>query len=206
MVVELKESFICKCPYLVVARWGGVSIWNMDLDSNQTVHYIGDKELMSVVTTQLRSLLGLKQREGQTALAEWEKDFLLRMRLFENLMTSRVTLTSLADLLSKISNIVITEDVAEKVLKAVNAYQLSVGCLAMGQVCSCFEFSKVSFKSSEEVFFDNSLLALLYFPEDQKYAIYVPLFLPILFSFVTALMPVVKELKEKLTSSKAKQA
>merc|ERR1719300_510966 len=66
------------------------------------------------------------------------------------------------------------------VLKAVNAYQLSVGCLAMDQVCSCFEFSKVSFKSSEEVFFDNSLLALLYFPEDQKYAIYVPLFLPIL--------------------------
>jgi len=190
----------------VVPRWGGVSIWNMDLDSNQTVHYIGDKELMSVVTTQLRSLLGLKQREGQTALAEWEKDFLLRMRLFENLMTSRVTLTSLADLLSKISNIVITEDVAEKVLKAVNAYQLSVGCLAMGQVCSCFEFSKVSFKSSEEVFFDNSLLALLYFPEDQKYAIYVPLFLPILFSFVTALMPVVKELKEKIISSKAKQS
>merc|ERR1712117_560190 len=110
--------------------WGGVSIWNMDLDSNETVHYIGDKELMSVVTTQLRSLLGLKQREGQTALAEWEKDFLHRMKLFENLMTSRVTLSSLAHLLSKISNIVITEEVADEVEVAVDAYESCVRCIA----------------------------------------------------------------------------
>lgn len=72
-------------------------------------------------------------------------------------------------------------------------------------MASCFEHSKMSFTSSEEVFFDNSLLALLYFPEDQKYAIYVPLFLPILFSFVTVLVPVVKELKQHFLPSKEKQ-
>lgn len=31
---------------------------------------------------------------------------------------------------------------------------------------------------SERAFFDPSLLHLLYFPDDQKFAIYIPLFLP----------------------------
>ena len=62
-------------------------------------------------------------------LSDWEKDFLLRMRLFENMMTSRVTLSSLADLLSKISNIVITQEVADKVVTATNAYNIALMCL-----------------------------------------------------------------------------
>ena len=62
-------------------------------------------------------------------LSDWEKDFLLRMRLFENMMTSRVTLSSLADLLSKISNIVITQEVADKVVTATNAYNTALMCL-----------------------------------------------------------------------------
>ena len=32
---------------------------------------------------------------------------------------------------------------------------------------------------AETAFFDPSLLALLYFPDDQKYAIYVPYFVPV---------------------------
>ena len=62
-------------------------------------------------------------------LSDWEKDFLLRMRLFENMMTSRVTLSSLADLLSKISNIVITQEVADKVVTATNAHNIALMCL-----------------------------------------------------------------------------
>jgi len=31
---------------------------------------------------------------------------------------------------------------------------------------------------ADQVFFDPSLLKLLYFPDDQKFAIYVPLYLP----------------------------
>lgn len=193
----------------VVPRWGGVSIWNMDggeENTNNTRQIIDGRRFMSVVTTQLRSLLGLKQRRtGRAVLSDWEKDFLLRMRLFENMMTSRVTLSSLADLLSKISNIVITQEVADKVVTATNAYNIALMCLKKGNVASCFEHSRVSFTSSEEVFFDNSLLALLYFPEDQKYAIYVPLFLPILFSFITVLVPVAKELKQHLFPNLSKE-
>jgi phosphatidylinositol glycan class S len=57
--------------------------------------------------------------------------------------------------------------------------------------------SQSSKASAEKAFFDHSLLALLYFPEDQKYAIYIPLFLPIAFSLATSLWPVYKKLMGK---------
>ena len=39
--------------------------------------------------------------------------------------------------------------------------------------------ARKSFRMSEGAFFDPSLLELLYFPEDQKFAIYIPFFLPL---------------------------
>ncbi|XP_035233910.1 GPI transamidase component PIG-S-like [Stegodyphus dumicola] len=47
--------------------------------------------------------------------------------------------------------------------------------------------AQAAFLASDEVFFDPSLLALLYFPEDQKYAIYIPLFLPISIPVITSM-------------------
>lgn len=40
--------------------------------------------------------------------------------------------------------------------------------------------AKRAFAASERGFFDASLLAQLYFPDEQKYAIYIPLFLPVM--------------------------
>ena len=50
----------------------------------------------------------------------------------------------------------------------------------LGRLSHALESSKAALSASEKAFFDPSLLALLYFPEDQKYAIYIPLFLPVL--------------------------
>ena len=202
--IKAAEGTFLETNAFLVPRWGGVTIWNIDTKPNQTTYKIDERKFISIVTTQLRLLLGLRNDykvqtlASKQGLSEWEKDFLLRMKLFENLMTSRVTLSSLAHLLSKISNIVITQEVAREVQLAVDSYDQAIACLASDKVESCYEFSTLSFKSSEHVFFDNTLLELLYFPEDQKYAIYVPLFLPIIFSFMSVLLPVLKEFKDFL--------
>jgi len=224
-----EEGTFLETNAFVVPRWGGVSIWNLDEDkpgnatTKQQQHSIDERRFMSIVATQLRLLLGLKDHDNnnddvtsdtsdvialpaQRGLREWEKDFLLRMKIFENLMTSNVTLTSLAHLLSKISNIVITQEVADEVEIAVEAYESCLECLTRAtNVQPCFKHSRTAFMSSERVFFDNSLLELLYFPEDQKYAIYVPLFLPILFGFFVAFVPVLKQLKNALIQLFKKQ-
>jgi len=190
----------------LVPRWGGVSIWNLYNTTSRNRERFDDVTMMRIVITQLRSLLGLQSEQPEKLrnvqylprtehlITLWEKDFLSRLKLEENLVTTRVTLQSLAHLLSKISNIVITEEVAEDVQSAVKSYDEAISCLGHGQPPqTCFESSKDSFVTAERVFFENSLLALLYFPEDQKYAIYIPLFLPISFSFVGCILPILKE-------------
>ncbi|VDP23409.1 unnamed protein product, partial [Soboliphyme baturini] len=57
----------------------------------------------------------------------------------------------------------------EGVLSALDSYDIKRAA----------SLSRTAFLNSETAFFDPSLLALLYFPDDQKYAIYVPLFLPV---------------------------
>ena len=190
----------------LVPRWGGVSIWNLYNTTSRNRESFDDETMMRIVITQLRSLIGLQSEQPEKLgnvqylprtehlITLWEKDFLSRLKLEENLVTTRVTLQSLSHLLSKISNIVITEEVAEDVQNAVKSYDEAASCLGDGQPPQkCFESSKDSFVTAERVFFENSLLALLYFPEDQKYAIYIPLFLPISFSFFGCILPILKE-------------
>ena len=200
---DVDGSRVQETDSFLVPRWGGVSIWNLYNTTTRTKENFDDVTMMKIVITQLRLLLGLQhEKHGNVQylprtehlVTLWEKDFMSRLKLEENLVTTRVTLQSLAHLLSKISNIVITQEVAEDVQSAVKSYDEAISCLENGQPPqACFKSSKDSFVMSERVFFENSLLALLYFPEDQKYAIYIPLFLPITFSFVGCIVPLLKE-------------
>ena len=84
----------------------------------------------------------------------------------------------------------------------VTFFQDSVNHARNGQLQEAFAFSQTSRSAAEKAFFDNSLLALLYFPEDQKYAIYIPLFLPIAFSFFSSFVPLIQKILAKVRSAK----
>ena len=53
--------------------------------------------------------------------------------------------------------------------------------------------SRLAVANSETAFFDASLLELLYFPQDQKFAIYIPLFLPVSVPIVKGAVQAIKE-------------
>lgn len=57
----------------------------------------------------------LLEGPGNEGLADWELDHLLWAHTVENIATVSTTLTSLAQLLDKIGNIVIKDDVASEV-------------------------------------------------------------------------------------------
>ena len=46
--------------------------------------------------------------------------------------------------------------------------------LSLGDLSKSYDDSVEAIVLAENVFFDKSLLELLYFPDDQKYAIYIP--------------------------------
>ncbi|XP_075417450.1 GPI-anchor transamidase component PIGS isoform X2 [Tenrec ecaudatus] len=197
-------------------RWGGIMVYNVDPKaynaSGLPVRVEVDMvRVMEVFLAQLRLLFGIGQPHvppkcllsgpKSEGLMSWELDRLLWARAVENLATATTTLTSLAQLLGKISNIVIKDDVASEVYRAVAAVEKAAEELATGHLASAFLASQEAVTSSERAFFDPSLLHLLYFPDDQKFAIYIPLFLPMAVPILLSLVKIFLETRKSWKKS-----
>ncbi|XP_033102241.1 GPI transamidase component PIG-S-like [Anneissia japonica] len=194
-------------------RWGGVLVYNtpenVEDKSERDPLKVDMQYVMEVFVGQLRLLLGIPaqnadmflQEEKNSAITDWEVDVLFRTKTLENIATASSTLTSLSQLLGKISNMVIKDNVAKEVYSAVETIQLSERFLAEGNVYRAFHASKKAIQTAEEAFFDSSLLELLYFPEDQKFAIYIPLFLPIMLPIVSSFYKSVRWLRSRNNDS-----
>ncbi|NP_001279117.1 GPI transamidase component PIG-S [Callorhinchus milii] len=194
------------------SRWGGIMVYNVgEKPQNETVlpvtADVDMERVMEVFLAQLRLLLGLQtllpppgftlESPGNSALTDWELDRLLWMRTVENIATATNTLTSLAQLLDEIGNIVINDHIAAQVYRAVDCVEESLRELEAGRLAPAFQASKEAVMSSETAFFDPSLLHLLYFPDDQKFAIYIPLFLPMGVPILLSLLKISKKLKQR---------
>lgn len=219
--------FVTKCDYsptvfidekektsnaILSARWGGVQLVNPNITNCQdhVPMAVNPWTVMQVFLVQFKTLLGLNDWSSQTDVLlkqdfvdihSWEIDGLYRMRILEQFISSRITLTSLSQLLGEISNIVITDEVGDAVLKSVTAISSTLQALSEGNLIEALNFSTQSFVASEFAFTHPSLLALLYFPDDQKYAVYIPLYLPVMIPVLLSLKNIFAWLKKKRASS-----
>ena len=181
-------------------RWGGILFHNLANSSGRDVpmHYV-----IRTFIRQFQLLIGINYKQSseifklnkETALTEWARTRLLIWKTFEHLKESLSTLSSLSKLLDKIANIVIRDDIKELVEDSVRNIEHSINHLSEGNIEQAYICSKKSFLFSEKAFYDSSLLSLLYFPDDQKYAIYVPLFLPVALPILVSFVKAVKWLK-----------
>ncbi|KAJ6657285.1 hypothetical protein lerEdw1_002652 [Lerista edwardsae] len=193
-------------------RWGGIMVYNIEPEAANETSFprrvdVDMVRVMEVFLAQLRLLFGILpaplphgavlESSGNEGLSDWELDHLLWARAVENVATVSTTLTSLAQLLDKISNIVIKDDVASQVYHAVESAQRAMQELELGHLDTAFQASKDAITASERAFFDPSLLHLLYFPDDQKFAIYIPLFLPMAVPILLSLLKILREAKQK---------
>ena len=123
-------------------------------------------------------------------------------RTLENILDSKSTLSSLAHLLSQIPNIVISEEIGDIVQTSVANIITGSDQLRLGNLRKSYSHSRKALELSETAFFDKSLLKLLYFPDDQKYAIYIPYFLPVGFVVLLSLKSLVQFFKEEMKKVK----
>jgi len=196
----------------LIPRWGGVHIYNYITKQSENVKFplemnIDVKKVMGVWVGQIRSLLGIEEVSEYESLPvpsvgirDWEEDFQLRHRSLENILDSKSTLSSLSHLLSQIPNIVIREDIGQMVEKAVGKVAESSALVEEGYLVEGYQASREALELSETAFFDQSLLALLYFPDDQKYAIYIPFFLPVGIPVILSLKTLFKFIKGEMKS------
>ena len=141
----------------------------------------------------MRKLVGLDAINPRNGIRNdvffhsWEIDYIMRKVAQKQILKTLSSLESVEKLVSKITNIVIQKDVAEKMHSAVEMSHRSLDLLLDGQLETAYSLSSKSYLISERAFYDPSLLELLYFPHDQKFAVYLPLFLPVSLPLLSSL-------------------
>ncbi|XP_022665567.1 GPI transamidase component PIG-S-like [Varroa destructor] len=201
-------------------RWGGVLFYNIDYNltepeqNTDAVNVVLDNRIIfQVFLSQLRPLLGIPARNSEfdshfrrdgPVVADWELDLLMRRRAHDYLVATSRTLHSLAQLLTTIENMVINDNVGQLTETSVTSGKQALRSLAQGHLGSALASAETAFATAERAFYDPSLLGLLYFPDDQKYAIYVPLFVPTMLPVLLSLFGIAKYLRTLCATRKLK--
>lgn len=158
------KRIIVKDNSFLSPRWGGIQILNVDKDSCEKGTFTPDiKPIVSIFLNQLERLLGLKGISDPDIL------YMKQVKVKEMVDSCRRTLKSLAQLLSEINSIVISDEVASKINKAMEFANKAHMYMEENRIDEALYCAKIAFENSEAAFSDPSLLALLYFPDDQKY-------------------------------------
>jgi len=185
-------------------QWGGIVIHN-PLD--QIINLTDDSLLpiLQLFVSQLRELLGITPIDNTTVpskkngIAEWEMDSLTRRYTFYNVNSTIATLKSLSKLVQNLKNMVVLDNIEALCSTSLNSLEMTRQSLLSANYQEAFISSRQASKSAEEAFFDPNMLALLYFPDDHKYAIYALPFVPITFQLLSGIYSELKIRKQMLS-------
>ncbi|XP_065076365.1 GPI transamidase component PIG-S-like isoform X1 [Ochlerotatus camptorhynchus] len=198
------------------AKWGGIVLANpsedaiakcMENPSGNAEIYISSQDVMPVLLYQLRKIFDL---ENNIPLLDssiipfnsiepriWEVDNFVRSNTIYRIHSATLTLQSLIQLLGGIDYIVINDQVGAAIKDAHERIILAKQHLLANRLAEAAAEARRAYVSAERAFFDPSMLALLYFPSEQKYAIYIPLFLPIMIPVIFSFNSILKFLRKR---------
>ncbi|KAI8055911.1 phosphatidylinositol-glycan biosynthesis class S protein [Syncephalis plumigaleata] len=202
----------------LIPQWGGVVIENPSNERGAQ----GELELltvdrlqpiMEIFLSQLRDLLGV--RNGQPLLSknndwqveyipskqygvtDWELDSLLRRRLGQRVISAITTLQSLVRLVTSIESMPIEDHIKTKVYDVLEHLAQVRQLLSNGDLVNGFQAATRAAELAEAAFFDHTMVAQLYFPDEHKFAVYMPLFVPIAVPIVMALLRELRGIKKR---------
>ena len=195
----------------LVPQWGGITILNPPL-IDQEYSELGLKRLpthldeQSLIPAfenfqaQLLQLLGVPQ-SSKLPLQERLKSFQRLSGLSLYIRTS-ANLGSLARLAQRLSSIPIPRHVLHHVEHALDRLGTFRKCFSSASAQSwstCLLSAREAFADSEKAFFDKSMVGQVYFPDEHKVAVYLPLLGPIGVPLVVGLIRELKSLAGRKT-------
>ncbi|PQE24337.1 phosphatidylinositol-glycan biosynthesis class S protein [Rutstroemia sp. NJR-2017a BVV2] len=160
----------------LIPQWGGVVIQS-DISDLRPVMLTFSKQLMSLLGAPEKGSLPLRLMT------------LVRVRSAGLLLKASGTLGSLARLSRALPSISIPETVADGVYTAIE--HLKKACDGLGGK-EGLENARIAEEAAEKAFFEKSMVGQVYFPDEHKVAVYMPLLGPIA---VPLVMGVLKEVK-----------
>ncbi|KAF8427447.1 phosphatidylinositol-glycan biosynthesis class S protein [Tirmania nivea] len=174
----------------LLPQWGGVAILNpkTEVEGNATVvhdpptHLTLDdlKPSLDIFATQLLALLGTPSASSSVSSSlPIRIDSLTRQRTAETLLSASTTLGSLARLVHALPSIAIPTTVSTSVSKTITALERSCAELKRGRFNRALKEGRVAAEEAEKAFFERTMVALVYFPDEHKVAVYLPLLGPV---------------------------
>lgn len=180
----------------LVPQWGGVHIFNKNVDSEQPV-LLTRQDLLPVLeifTSQLFHLLGLPKTPKSPI---YRMDILTRISVYWNLRKSLDNLNSLVKVTESLVEISIPDQTRDYVTKALSQIENSLSELASQNFKRAVEYSAEALVNSEKAFFEKEMVQQAYFPSEHKLAVFLPLLGPMASILCIGFLKIISEWKNK---------
>ncbi len=182
----------------LIPQWGGVVILNPWEHSNSTLNSSTPTTTLSkasirpallTFSQQLFHFLGAPQSPPSLPL---QLQTLTRIRAASLLLSASSTMGSLARLTVALKSIAIPETVSVAVHTTLAQLRRTCDSLKEGNFNEALKTARIAEAEAERGFFEKSMVGQVYFPDEHKVAVYLPLLGPI---GVPLLMSAIKEIK-----------
>ncbi|KAL3477962.1 phosphatidylinositol-glycan biosynthesis class S protein-domain-containing protein [Aspergillus californicus] len=206
----VKES---KATSWIIPQWGGVFILNPPLPdtttsnpsseskSNTNPPHLSLNALTPAFLTFSHHLLSLLGTPHSPPSIPLRLQTLIRIRAASLLLSSSSTLGSLARLTNSLPSIPIPASVASSVSTTLTALSSSCESLRQGRFEAALATARVAEVEAERSFFEKSMVGQMYFPDEHKVAVYLPLLgpvgVPLVLGLVKEIVRVVRGLKAR---------
>jgi phosphatidylinositol glycan class S len=181
-------------PSWLVPQWGGVHILNPHNESSpsSTLSAAALAPAMHTFSDQLISLLGLPLVPSSLPL---RISTLERVRAASLIISTSSTLGALAQVYQKLPSIPVPDNVAQSVDHSILCLQQACDYLQEGRFQRALDQARIAQVEAEKAFFERSMVGQVYFPDEHKVAVYLPLLGPVA---VPLVMAALKEVKSAL--------
>ena len=162
----------------LIPQWGGVVILNPH-QFNAGISTLSKEAIQPALLTfshQLLSLLGAPQTPPSLPL---QLQTLTRIRAASLLLSASSTMGSLARLTVALPSIAIPETVSSAVDITLKHLRFTCEALKEGQFEEALENARIAEAEAERGFFEKSMVGQVYFPDEHKVAVYLPLLGPV---------------------------
>ena len=159
----------------LIPQWGGVTILNRP-DHPSHLPFSTLQPPLQTISAQLLALLGAPRTPASLSLKLLT---LTRLRSASLLLSASSTLGSLARLTLALPSIPIPISVASNVDRTLSHLQRACAALRDGRFHAALVHARIAEDAAERAFFEKSMVGQVYFPDEHKVAVYLPLLGPV---------------------------
>jgi GPI-anchor transamidase subunit S len=190
----------------IVPQWGGITIINPEMiEDPGTGSYILPSHLSTndlndafrTFSAQLLALLGITSGSvnGQSFPLGFRIQSHRRVTAYELHLRASSNLGSLSSLAKHLNTIPIPRHVAQLVDNSMSNLTASSTALARGSWDDAICLASQAFEDSDKAFFDKSMVGQAYFPDEHRFAVYMPFLGPVAVPLLVSLLGELKRFR-----------